>query len=792
MAQPVFDEHPLETYLRQSGEGVEAMPGGMLDLPAHDDIITDESDELDDVFVQLLPQQVVQFLEVSLHHADLHWRGFPKSIGTFVTLCLSHASHGASSAYCSFVPKCIVCGVTNELNLQSILSLLSSTKLAAPGREFAERFKYVVISSSLLSSSLSTPPSSRRRSFEPRIPGEIVSLNESDSDRRLYGYETPNEIPRRPQHSRSSSLSSLPPMDSYSSAILLCLTMLSLFSGFLLLAVLFGVALYYFRAYSLDLVYKPDAMTPTLHTLDELIAANNVWDSTVNEAISILEKDERSIFYGPTSPSSPSSSLRVALHSSLHTTQTQSDNVRQLLAALTSPVELSQLSEMYAPPSPIKVAFTLGSADRPLSLPPRQRTWSAPSDKRATWNGSYAALASHGSPTKQVLRRREKRRSDLSVLLQTPESNRTNLSAPTSPRLPTTLEGVQEEGNYFDPARESVIAPEERGEFGMAALDLQRRRRVRVLETFGMPSPSYTAPPSLRSGHMSNESSISSSSRFTTMQKTRHPLSLSALHHSLQSALASKRYAASHLLALRYDEDDDESYWEDVRAVMALLTSTLADAAARLAEALDSAEQQRLRDENPSPQLHSRAESESSSSASPTPKGLRDRMSQIQVDSFAPTPSHLSRFATHVQAISIALHDAHAQLEECVASLREGTTVQEGFSNAPLAHPDSPQESPALQAYERLRRELGLALRECERGRERLLDIVSPPKRPEGGADADADEDAEDDLPLLGPDGGSEDSDKPDSLGPNHTASSSMDAVLVQGSGPAHDDATMH
>lgn len=737
MAQPVFEEHPLENYLRQSGEGVEAMPGGMSDIQVHDEVTLDDGDDPGEDIMYMLPPQVVQCLEL-------------------------------------------------------VQTLLSSSKLAASGREFAERFKYLVISSSLLSSSLSSPPSSRRRSFEPQIPGEIISLNDPDSDRRLYDSEPSNEGlgPSRSGHSPSPP--SPPSPESYLSVILLCLSTLSLFSGSFLLAILFATTLYYFRTHNLDMAHKPDQMTPTLNTLDELTAASHVWDSAVHEAISVLEKDERSIFYGPTSPSSPSASIRVALHSSLHTTQTQSDNVRQLLAALTSPVEFSQLSEMYAPPSPIKAALTLNTNDRPLSFPPRQRTISAPSDKRMTWNGSYAALASHGSPTKQVLRKRENRRSDLSALLNPSGSHTSSMSAPTSPN---TLEGVQEEDGFRDYDEESPVPPEERGEFGMTALGIQRRRRRAGRQSLGLlPSPSHTAPPTLRV--TSNTPSISSSTRFTTMQKTRHPLSLSALHHALQGALASKRYAASHLLALRFDEQDDDSYWDDVRAVMALLTSTLADASARLIEALDLAEQQRLRDENPSPLLGETSEPNSPTALSP-PR-LRNRMSHIETArSFAPMPSQLSRFATHVDAISEALHDAHGHLEHCVAALREGKGAplldSDIFQGAPLAHPESLQDSPVLKAYERLRRELGIALRECERGREKLLDIVSPPGVPEDGDGPEDVDGEEEDVPLLGPDGGSDDSDKTDSLRvSHHRMNPSLDAVIVHRGGLTQDDATMH
>ena len=105
-----------------------------------------------------------------------------------------------------------------------------------------------------------------------------------------------------------------------------------------------------------------------------------------------------------------------------------------------------------------------------------------------------------------------------------------------------------------------------------------------------------------------------------------------------------------------------------------------------------------------------------------------------EMTSFAPMPSHLARFAAHVDAISSALNDAREQLEQCVATIREDKSPD--FSTVPQADGPSADpfglegasENPALQAYDRLRKELGYALRECERGRERLLDILAPPK----------------------------------------------------------------
>ena len=103
----------------------------------------------------------------------------------------------------------------------------------------------------------------------------------------------------------------------------------------------------------------------------------------------------------------------------------------------------------------------------------------------------------------------------------------------------------------------------------------------------------------------------------------RHSLdiSLHSLTFALNGALAARRYAALHFLALRFGNGDSlddsergcESYWDDVRAVMALLTSSLANATAPLVDALDAAERERLRTENPTPTSHSRSSSTESS-----------------------------------------------------------------------------------------------------------------------------------------------------------------------------------
>ena len=449
----------------------------------------------------------------------------------------------------------------------------------------------------------------------------------------------------------------------------------------------------------------------------------------------------------------PSSSLRVTLSTSLLTTQTQCDNVRQLLSAIASPHELAQLSEMYAPPSPMKLTFCLNSDHhRPLSLPGSQQlgnSTSTPNQKRSTWNGSYSALAQAGSPTSHIAKRREKRRSDLSALLgATLPSRRSSVSAPTSPSPPKPLlDVVEEDEAHHDDA--SSLFDDEDTYFGAAALDLRREHRSQGMSKLSSRS---SAVPLFRSKSDSRRlPTMSPASKYTSMQTTRHPLSTQSLNQALQCALASKRYACSHLLALRFEEDDDEAYWEDVRSLMCLLTTTLIDASSRLTEVLDEVEEQHLKDEaaaDPPSDLQA-----SSSLLSPPVSTHSLSHSISHITSFAPMPGDLARFAAHVDAISSALDDARDHLEQCVTSLKDESSL--GYS--PCLSTSSPGEllnHPALLAYERLRCDLGLALRECERGRERLTNVILPPS---GSSPEEPD-----DLPTLAPDMGSDDSDKPE------------------------------
>ncbi|KAJ4489092.1 hypothetical protein C8R41DRAFT_835869 [Lentinula lateritia] len=669
--------------------------------------------------------------------------------------------------------------VTNHETCPNFLKDIAQTIRAMIFTEsssaFVERFKYSVISSPLLSPSLLQPHIPRL----PRLPGHHSRDSSLGSP----------EISHRPIHSL--------PQDHQYYTFFLALALVTVLFGagyYFASLVLFGISTLLLYIWNPESSSKYD-MTPYLDTLNDLIAAGNVWDSAVQEAMTTLEKNEENTLV---TPFSPASTLRIALHSALLTTQSQCDNVRQLLSALASHSELSQISEMYAPPSPMpSKSLSPLSPSRPSSYPEaiqlRTRTRSVPDsveNKRATWNGSYSYLANAGSPSLQLTRRREKRRSDLSALLQTAGTTSTfqqSRSAPATPLVEEQLEGVLEErsGTENDASGAATISDhdhdsEEYQSFGPSALRLRRTRTIGGLKVLGASTSLPSSPPvkstfssssltnfPARSPRTSQFATVPSASRFTAMQAPRHPLSLSSLNTALQNALASKRYTCSHLLALRFaEEGDDETYWENVKSVMMLLTSTFADASARLTEALDFVEDQRLKDETPSP-----GPSRVNLTFDETKWSSGQRNSHRE--SFAPMRSDLSRFATHVEAISSALDDAREQLIACVAAIkssRDRSEVDDDTVTTPelstSAEPFVREEHPALQAYERLRRELGLALRECERGRERLLDIISPRQHSDESEDETSSQISPHDLPTLGHDASDESSDRPESMPP--------------------------
>jgi hypothetical protein len=393
----------------------------------------------------------------------------------------------------------------------------------------------------------------------------------------------------------------------------------------------------------------------------------------------------------------------------------------------------------------------------------------------------------------QISQRRERRRPELSaVFASLPTSGSNSMPATplpsSSPWLPDLKEEESSEqlesGNdvSIEVQRSSSLKSHRRSHF------LHRQHSLDGLShaiptasthkylTIGTSRPtSFPATAHSRSPSVSPVSPVPTShppsgtrSKFTSLSTARHPLSLPALNYALENTLSTKRYTCSHLLALRFeDESDDDSYWEDVRSVMSLLTTSFADVTARLSEALDERERIRIQDETPSPESlaaiggHSRRVSSmdgvvmDDAIGSAILKRIADKNRKTkkisktmeQLLNFAPVPTHLTKFAEHVDAMATALNDAQEQLAACVESLMNQPRDTES---------DSRVHHSALQSYENLRRELGAALRECERGRERLFDLTYCPT---SGDDHDNDEE---DVPGLVQDNGDE-SDKRDS-----------------------------
>ncbi|KIJ55095.1 hypothetical protein M422DRAFT_63295 [Sphaerobolus stellatus SS14] len=629
MAQPVFDEHPIEQYLRESGELPEHMPG------------------------------------------------------EFVTDIFIHCGEDKPSVTRISVPD----WVYTLFKTSRQLLQYTGVRKRSLAKEFAERFKYLVISSSLLSSTLSTAPS---RS-PPTSP-----ISNNDTFTSSPSIMTPLS---------SKSFTSNPLAVTLALLLPAAIARRNIISGLFLLG---AVKLLADRSLRKD----DDKDTPwntTLEALENLINSHNAWEESVSSAFQFLEEEDQSSLHIP-AESSSSNSLRLALSSTLFTVQNQCDDVRQLFAALTSPIAISQLSHMYAPPSP-SVLPPSPPLRRPASLsvrPPsssvrlpvpddgytRLRTGSYPiaaRDKRATWTGAYT------TPTQRI-----RRRSNLSTLI-----NLEDLKSPTA-------------GIIFPSSAPTTPTPQmpRESEFsGYADTEADD-------EPFTLPSHGFRRG-RLRGSSSREQLTMTSSigSRYTSLNNTpstsRNAPTASSLATALQTALGAKRFACAHLLALRFadaspaesltgsetrdsrnsDPEADETYWEDVRSIIDILNQAFHEASSRLREALEEADVQRAEQEV--------IEEEDMSIPEPRRVSVIDSDSFLPPSSFAPMPGNLSRFSSHIDGISSALGDAKSHLQDCSSSLYQPTSSESGDHDFEVA----------MQAYERIRRELGLALREWERGR---------------------------------------------------------------------------
>lgn len=416
--------------------------------------------------------------------------------------------------------------------------------------------------------------------------------------------------------------------------------------------------------------------------------------------------------------------LRVALQSSLQAVTTHVDRVRQLFSPLTSPNELAQMSEMYAPPSPSISHQSLASPDKLYaSSPNKRKTWSGPSPKQLS-----------------------RRSANINDLFPRPGS-----PIPPVPRLPQHHPASPSEGSD--------------NSFGALDLDVHTNRTTPQRHSLATPRSASSLRPS-----------PTAASRFTAMQSMRNPLSMSSMDAALQAALDSKRFACSHLLALRFDEEEDDLYWEDVRSVMSLMSTSLEDETARLSQAMDEWHQVRQRDARPS------ATSTPSPVSDPEPSLPQRRHRQLT--SFAPSSSQMTKATTHIDSITSALDRAFGQLETCVSSLRQ--------HDAPEVTSLEETAQAAMAAYESLRRELGLALRECERARSPILSVLNN-QTGEAASDGEQEDTSNNGGPLgpLGGPGPEEEDSFPDS--PTRAgASSPPPAYVSRGPSQIVDDATAH
>jgi hypothetical protein len=341
----------------------------------------------------------------------------------------------------------------------------------------------------------------------------------------------------------------------------------------------------------------------------------------------------------------------------------------------------------------------------------------------------------------------------MNSLLNAGSASSSGLQTPPRSPLFQVLEDEEhdEYQNRSGPAETSLNDRESSQDaFGPAALYLRRRRRASGAEVFGL-STSRSVP-QLRNSQATSPRSSLSSSRFTSMSSSRHPFSLSALQNALHGALSARRYACAHLLALRFEEDaEDDGYWENVRSVTSLLTSAFEDAASRLHTALAAAERQTQQDSEITPE-NSPRNSVALGSNSPIVRtvgsvcvgpdsddqpSLQSRLSTLlesrltllpASNHFAPGPNLITRFTSHVEGMASSMDDAREHLSDCVKDLQ--TFMTEEPSRVPAS-----VEQDLLETYDRFRHELGILLRECERGKSVLLDILESRRKPQHGAD---------------------------------------------------------
>lgn len=423
--------------------------------------------------------------------------------------------------------------------------------------------------------------------------------------------------------------------------------------------------------------WEDDPAPVTLTALDRCVQAASVWDSVVSEAMTLLETEERNMFYAssPQSPRPSTSALRIAITSEINTATTTTDTLRSLFGPLTSPAALAPLTAMYGPPAsppPVRVRHharyaSISSGPRGDMTPPLTA-----GNKRSTWGpgGKFSAGASYSN---LGLGRR-----------------RTSASLRRS-RLPTPslAEDVTVESDIGEESEKLAPLPQFNSDSEAPPRTPPRKLRTPL----GSPLAFKTPAPEFDEVSPNLVPTTFGSAALSTLRRASSQIqttSLSTLRHALDSARASRRHTAAHLLALRFTDGDGE-YWEDVRSVLGLLSAGLEDSTSRLSAAVDA--------------MHSADTSFGSERSVSIGASVVTPLSV----SFAPSLRPRERFEICVHEMSGAVQRAN-HLASGVLGLSE--TEEEA-------------------KLESIRRELGSALRQLERARAVLRAQKSLPREEE-------------------------------------------------------------
>lgn len=203
-------------------------------------------------------------------------------------------------------PFCLRC-LHNVMNIsQSLSSFYSSNRLSLRTQAFAERFKYGVISSSLLSPAFTSTPmaESHRRCLSPSLPGKLPKSHS----------RTPSAAESTMTDNLSFSMPPEPETPAWPLTLSFTIVVAALSARFYLFAfLLLAGTLYYMHVHRPDIHSKPDVMVPvshlSLHVMDwfanvmknfksllalqHLISAGQLWDSVINDTFTILENEEQ-------------------------------------------------------------------------------------------------------------------------------------------------------------------------------------------------------------------------------------------------------------------------------------------------------------------------------------------------------------------------------------------------------------------------------------------------------------------------------------------------------------------